>query len=731
MTEETPPLVGVSRANPAGDIAIELAEQRLRAKLFGLPALLTSTQVGRFTILRKLGAGGMGVVYGAYDDELDRKVAIKLLRSPDSSAAAKRMRREARGLARLSHPNVVQIYEVGEHEGALYLAMEFIAGPTLREWIDDPKRDAADWRTVLELMIAAGRGLEAAHRANLVHRDFKPANVMLGEHGRVRVLDFGLVRGLERRSEEPVSAVTSDEDDGEAANTDTPAVCGQSTTLERDSILERSLTLRGSILGTPAYMAPEQHRGETCDDLADQFGFCVVLFEALFGQRPFQASGRDELFEAMRGREIVDVGFGSIPASVLEAVLRGLAFEREERWPNMAVLLDELEAALEVGTRRRGWFVAIAIAATLSLGIGRGLASARVDAPAELCVFDEGSLEGTWDAARRARLQATFDRSDLGFAAYTLALVQAKLDPWAEAWLDAKRSACWATQTEGQSTELLDRRNACLDRKRRELNVIVELLEAGSPRAMANGVELLAMLPELDACAELERLVDPFPLPKDPKLVTAIEAARDELSSARAHWLIGDTAEALTRLEALGPEIQKLSARGRRGSRLAPRPGQRVGLRQALRHLGGHEPPRVRGELPGRAPLGRLLLRRPRGSAGGAGRRSRLPASAEGTRAASGGRLSRARGPGAPARVASSAGWVPMGPAGRSRRDARRSTGGGRRVTLRQPVLARQREPLRSLRPRASRDPRASLVTLGRQLRQPHGGGGLDRLRLQ
>src|SRR5450755_1589269 len=210
--------------------------------------------VGRYRLLQLVGRGGMGEVYAAYDPELDRRVAIKILRAdarPDHIEAA-RLAREAQAVAKLSHPNVVAIYDVGSSAGRMFLAMELVEGETLAAWLAHHTRRTSE---ILSMFLMAGRGLCAAHRAGIVHRDFKPQNVMVARDGSARVMDFGLA-----------------------------AAGGPGHTQQI------RLTKAGAILGTPLYMSPEQMVGQTVDPRADQFSFCVSLWEALHGARPFEGS---------------------------------------------------------------------------------------------------------------------------------------------------------------------------------------------------------------------------------------------------------------------------------------------------------------------------------------------------------------------------------------------------------------------------------------------------------
>ncbi|MEZ4428782.1 MAG: serine/threonine-protein kinase [Nannocystaceae bacterium] len=219
-----------------------------------MPRLSDPERIGRYVILARLGAGGMGVVVVAYDPKLDRKVAIKLLnnlRDGDRESRL-RMEREAQAMARLAHPNVVTVYEVGEFEGHLFVAMEFVKGKNLNAWLRE-REPSDDWRTTLDMFIQAGQGLAAAHQAGIVHRDFKPDNVFVGDDGRVRVGDFGLARREDEAAETPATRVWE-----KIADT---------------SALAHDLTTTGMAMGTPAYMAPEQFLGQSIDARTDQFAF--------------------------------------------------------------------------------------------------------------------------------------------------------------------------------------------------------------------------------------------------------------------------------------------------------------------------------------------------------------------------------------------------------------------------------------------------------------------------
>jgi serine/threonine protein kinase len=285
-------------------------------------------RLGHYQILGELGRGGMGVVHAAYDTKLDRKVAIKLLKRRTDAKARRRFLREAQAMARLSHPNVVQVYDIDESDGMVFIVMEYVRGITLGEWLAQQLRTREE---IVALVCAAGAGLAAAHSRGLMHRDFKPANVMINEDGRVLVMDFGLARAWT-----PDASPTAD---------------------LRVGGLHDQMTTKGHIVGTPVYMAPEQFEGLETDARADQFSFCVTLWEALYGQRPFKANTMLELAVALKHGTIhMPEDERNVPKHMQAALLRGLRLEPDRRWPSMKELLDALrsEPAADLETRASG-----------------------------------------------------------------------------------------------------------------------------------------------------------------------------------------------------------------------------------------------------------------------------------------------------------------------------------------------------------------------------------------
>ncbi|NVB41778.1 serine/threonine protein kinase [Pseudenhygromyxa sp. WMMC2535] len=315
---------------------------RIRDFLFGGAG---PRRVGRFVIQHPLGSGGMGTVYLAEDEELGRLVALKLVRYDRISTAAQaRLRREAKALAKLAHPNVVQVFEVGEHEGLLFVAMEYIEGQSLRAWLDAEPRA---WEAIVAVFEQAAQGLAAAHAAGLVHRDFKPDNVIVGKDGRVRVVDFGLV-------------ATGSEDDRVAA-----------LSAQGDAPLtEVALTETGEIMGTPAYMAPEQFLGETPTPASDQFSFFVALYEALARERPFNGATVEQTMRAVLDGDSRELRVRGLPGGLRSAISQGIARDPKARFPDMQAVLGELGELRRPGRARRRVRIIGAAAASMLIVLG-------------------------------------------------------------------------------------------------------------------------------------------------------------------------------------------------------------------------------------------------------------------------------------------------------------------------------------------------------------------------
>ncbi len=510
--------------------------QRAMSKIFGSqapPAPASNLRIGRHTILQTLGEGGMGVVYAAYDPELDRKVAIKLVNGDGAGVEGKaRLLREAQAMAKLAHPNVAAIYDVGLCGEQVYVAMEFIKGETLKAWSE---RHRGDWRRLVAMFVDAGEGLEAAHCAGLVHRDFKPENVLVGDDGRPRVLDFGLVRAASHELE------TLDEEEDLSST-------GSSTIMEalRDSsdALDGGLTRAGAIMGTPAYMSPEQVEGHTeaVDARSDQFSFCVALYEALYDQLPFQGGTLSELFAAIRRGVVRPPPRGSrVPAWIHRALLRGLAVDPAQRWPSMQELLDTL---LKDPRRRVRLGAAVFGAAVLLSSASYGAAVTSSSA-AEVCEAARDSAVEVWSEARRGRVRDALLASPATFAKDAWRRVDERVAHYAEGLSERRFSACEANRDGRQSDELFDLRSVCLDRRQAELEATLDVLEQAGDDVVERSVDLVASLSPLDACDDAKGLRAAIPPPADPATAAAVEGLRSELGRAEIFKRAGKLQEGL------------------------------------------------------------------------------------------------------------------------------------------------------------------------------------------
>ena len=475
-------------------------------------------RLGRYTVLELLGHGGMGLVYAAYDPQLDRRVAVKVLRARGSRGSTERARqrllREAQAMAKLSHPNVVAIHDVGTVEHEVFIAMEYVDGGSLDRWLHEKPRP---WREVVAVFAEAGRGLAAAHAVGLVHRDFKPANVLLDRAGRARVTDFGL------------------------AQIGDPTSTGSSSEMTGPSLV---LTSGDGLLGTPAYMAPEQHARTGVDARTDQFGFCVALYEDLFAFHPFGGDTIGEMASAVSRGQLREVPSDmDVPAHVRRALMRGLAREPSARWPDM----DALIAALldDPARRRRRWLGMAAAVAGIAGVVA--LAARKPPAPAPEPPPCEGAgddVDGVWSPERRAAITKAFAATKQPHAASVWARSTEVIEGYAARWRGSARDACEATRVRGeQSDSLFDLRRACLDRRLHELDVRLELLEKVDAKMVDRGFDVATSLTPIDVCEDAERLRATVPLPEDPKRVQQVRVLRERIASLEASLSAGRAAQ--------------------------------------------------------------------------------------------------------------------------------------------------------------------------------------------
>jgi tetratricopeptide (TPR) repeat protein len=519
--------------------------------------LARGAAVGRFVVIGLVGKGGMGEVYAAYDPELDRNVAIKLLRAAgedDSVEGRARLMREAQAIARVSHPNVVVVYDAGTFQDRIFIAMEFVEGSTLGYWMHARTRT---WPEVLEVFTAAGRGLAAAHARELVHRDFKPENVMIGADGQVRVMDFGLVQ-LAGERDRPVADRRSGGGPGRtAAPAQTAAVpepeidlmATRPTGLPTSARLvtrgssgdsfDSGLTRFGASVGTPSYMSPEQFLGEPTDAGTDQFSFCVALYEALYGERPFWGRSFDDLGKnVVAGLVREPPDDTSVPAWIREVLLRGLRVDSTQRWPSMNALLAELERLPAVAFRRR--FAAAAAA----------------------------KLAGVWEAPKGARPTETATKAEMrqaflatgkAYAAKAFDGASEVLDRFSRRWSELYVEACEATHVRNeQSPEVLDLRIGCLQESMEDLAALCRMFRQATPEVVENAVNAANALTGLDRCEDIELLRAVVRPPDDAVTREAVARLRTQLAEVRALYRVGRLNDALAQAIPLEREARQV-----------------------------------------------------------------------------------------------------------------------------------------------------------------------------
>jgi serine/threonine protein kinase len=491
-----------------------------------LGVLAPGSHVERYQVLGAVGRGGMGEVYAAYHPDLDRRIALKVVSESEAAAPERRARllHEARVIARLSHPNVVAVYDAGTVGDRVYIAMEFVEGKTVDRWLRSTPRG---WREILDVFIAAGRGLAAVHAAGIVHRDFKPHNVMIGRDGSVRVMDFGLARW----TGEPI----------ESADVE--------TVTDSKTQIPTTVTKTGALVGTLAYMAPEQYRSEKVDARADQFSFAVALHEALYGNRPAVAHS-------------AGLPDGEIPASSSDAptwlravISRGLAEQRNERFPSM----EDLIAALRRGRarpRRRAIGASIGLAVVLvAAGGWRAAAGTHIR-----CGVPIDRLASAWsgrDDARRQSIHRAFRLSNRPNAESAWQRVARTLDDYVQRWSEKYVQTCEATHVRGeQSSEALDLRMACLNDNLDQVRALSGVLAGADGAALGHAVVAVQDLPTLSRCDDIALLRSAVPLPRDQRTLDAVQSLRSSLRDAQALRDIGNFRKAGLRAAGLRPRAE-------------------------------------------------------------------------------------------------------------------------------------------------------------------------------
>jgi serine/threonine protein kinase/tetratricopeptide (TPR) repeat protein len=500
----------------------------------------TGDRVGRYVIEREIGAGGMGVVVEARDPELQRQVALKLVR-PDAGdrAYTARLVREARAMAKLEHPNVVRVYDSGEEGGEVFVAMELVVGRSLGAWLRAVRRP---WRDVLALFVDAGRGLAAAHAAGMVHRDFKPDNVLVRDSdGSVAVTDFGLAVPADREHHGAGAAVVT------PISGDDPTIKGggPSSDLPTPQGSTFTLTRTGVAVGTPPYMAPEQHRGTDVDARADIFSFCASLYEGVYGERPFVVDNAhrhdpDAWSEAIARGPRPPPANRRVPASLRRIVIRGLAADASDRWPTMDALLVALRSVLS----RRRRIVLISVSPAIVALVVSALLIAR-RAPIDRCAEDAARIENVWGAFDRQRVDRALRATGAAYASVASERATASLDRWATAWREAVASAC--RDSERGALAASDWRGiaACLDDALADARTRVGILAAGGKSV--DNAEEVATLPPPQTCVRGGAEAPPA----DSRLALEVLAAQEEARAIDSLHVAGDYRAAAPRARAL------------------------------------------------------------------------------------------------------------------------------------------------------------------------------------
>jgi len=504
---------------------------------------VAGSRLGRYLLIGELGRGGMSVVYRAYDPKLQREVALKCLGPQRMSTETQaRLVREAQAMAKLNHRNVVSVYDVDLLDERFVLAMEYVEGMNLGRWVRVERRA---WPDVLSVFIEAGRGLTAAHAAGLLHRDFKPANVLISAEGEVKVTDFGIAR--------------VEESPGEARPAELLPV-----RVELDDVVYRGtgpLTEDGEVVGTPAYMPPEQFQGRVLTAAADQYAFCVSLWEALTGTLPFGTPPSD-------GRNITALiqlkvsgpprwpsSASGVPRGIVDAITRGLSVDPDARWPSMDALLDRLR--IDPTRRRRtlllGGVVAVALAGAV------GWSAYRRSSIAEACEREGRSIEAVWSDDRAQALTEAFERSPVVYASGTWSRARPRVDDFVHGWVEARTAVCRAGELEGSlSPRRLELSRACLDEQQAMLASLVEQWSSLDDTVVRRASSAAWSLAQPRACTDPAELDRGGERREQPGARDEVQRIREQAAEVRALVQTGRYAEAQPRAEALLQEALAL-----------------------------------------------------------------------------------------------------------------------------------------------------------------------------
>ncbi|MEX1361658.1 MAG: serine/threonine-protein kinase [Nannocystaceae bacterium] len=483
--------------------------------------------IGRYRIIERLGRGSMGVVYRAFDPTLERDVAVKLVSTGAPGTQARRdrdrLRIEARTLARVSHPNVVSVLDVGEHAGEVFFAMELVHGPTLRQWLH--RRDRP-WRDVFEVLLAVGRGLAAVHEVGLVHRDVKPSNVMMGDDGRPQLMDFGLASSTTEEQSTRGSSPSSAAGSARAGSPSRPQ-------------------------GTLLYMAPEQHQGRVLDPRADQFSLCVTMHEALLGIHPYEGGSPLGIAASiMEGRLRPLTATGRAPMRILATLRRGLATAPTDRYPDVPSLLQALERSAR---RPRVWALAAGLGSVAALSAALAVGPGPQRPPSD-CAVLESSVASVWGRSTRAQVRERFAAAGESFAEESWPRVDQAMTEYQRAWTEHREAAC----SPSSAPPLPEGGLECLERQRRSFASLAEQLTHADPTTVRAAVTAVGHLPAVSDCTHPGRLQRRAILPINLAQRAKVQQLEGELAEVLSMVLLQRHDAVLTAVAELEPRARQL-----------------------------------------------------------------------------------------------------------------------------------------------------------------------------
>ena len=500
-------------------------------------------RVGRYVIVEHIGSGGMGDVFKAYDPELDRKIALKLVHSElmdDSGSSAKaRLMREAQAMAKLSHPNVVAVHDVQTVDDDVAIAMEFIDGVTLKEWLKEKKRN---WSELADVFVQAGEGLQAAHEKGLIHRDFKPENVLIRKDGRVFVSDFGLVA---RRGDGQKSLESGFIRKQRSRN---------------KKLLDTELTRSGALLGTPFYMSPEQYGGEfSVDSKTDQFSFCIVLFESLYGKRPFEGRSLEELKQkTISADSVILPRERHVPSWLRSVLLRGLSKDPSDRFDSMKEIVSVLKDCSSTNRRR----LIYTVSATLLVVLGIILLLQFYKKQDYQCSKFKHELSDLWNPTKQKEVKNSFLNSKVDGAENNYKAVLRKLSNYSEKWANSLVEACRDTHERRlYSPEVLDLRVACLQDLKASFSILVHNLtgsiDQSTVRKAINAIDNISTINKCSNISQLKALDRMNTEPDSPNSKEMLTTLRNNIREIKIMYDLGN----LTDGKSLTERVIRLSSK--------------------------------------------------------------------------------------------------------------------------------------------------------------------------